>query len=295
MKIGFIGAGKMGFTMGKHLRMYEDCITKNGKQLYQVVGYYSQCIESAKEAARFTDTNYYESLEELVKVCDALILTVPDGQIPVVVDKLQGLGQHMNGKILCHTSGALSSQVFSGMDNICGYSIHPIYAVSSKTESYIKFKESFITIEGHAEYLKYFEDIFKSIGHGVKIITSNDKVKYHSSAVFASNLVIGLYNMATNLLMECGFDCLEAENALKPLFKNNADRLYDTSQVKALTGPVERCDLDTVRKHLDVLFGDYETVYRLLSLNLVDVAANKHSNDDSYRDYNELKDLLQDR
>lgn len=275
MKIGFIGAGKMGFTLGKHLKLYEDIHNTDGKKLYHIVGYYSQSTDSAKAAARFTDTNYYESLEELVKDCDALILTVPDGQIETVAKKLQDFGSLMEGKILCHTSGALSSQVFSGMSGCYGYSIHPIYAVSSKTESYKNFKECFITIEGHGTYLDLFRSIFAQIGHSVKVISWDDKVKYHSGAVFASNLVIGLYKMGTELLEQCGFSCEEAEKALKPLFKNNGDRLYETDCKNALTGPVERCDVSTVEKHMEVLSGNYKDVYRLLSLKLIDIARHK--------------------
>ena len=40
MKIGFIGAGKMGYTLGKHLKA---CATS----MCEIVGYYSQNIESA--------------------------------------------------------------------------------------------------------------------------------------------------------------------------------------------------------------------------------------------------------
>ncbi len=282
MKIGFIGAGKMGYTLGRHLK-------ENATSKCEVVGYYSQNVESARDAAKFTDTAYYEVLEELVKACDTLFLTVPDGQIEVMANTLDKLSCSMDGKILCHTSGALSSQVFSGMHSqIYGYSIHPIYAVSSKTESYINFSDCFITIEGHEEYISEFKDLFSGCGHGVKVISANDKVKYHGAAVFSSNLVIGLYHMAVGLMTECGFSSKEAEAALKPLFKNNADKLYVSDCKEALTGPVERCDISTVDKHLKCLSGNEKTIYRLLSRELVEVAESKND-----RDYTELKNLLQ--
>ncbi len=292
MKIGFIGAGKMGFTLGKHLRLYEDIINKDEKLSYRIEGYYSQSKESARTAAEFTDTNYYESLEELVKGCDALILTVPDGEIETVARKLQGFGSLMNGKLICHTSGALSSQIFSGMDNCYGYSIHPIYAVSSKTESYKNFKECFITIEGHDKYIDKLKSIFETIGHMVKVISKHDKVKYHSGAVFASNLIIGLYKMSTDILVQCGFSIDEANVALKPLFKNNADRLYETSPENALTGPVERCDIGTVSKHIDELKGSELEIYKLLSRELVEIAKRKHGDNYNQDKYNDLLEIL---
>ncbi len=282
MKIGFIGAGKMGYTLGRHLK-------EKATSRCEIVGYYSQSLDSAKDAAKFTDTAYYEDLEELVCACDTLFITVPDGQIAVMADRLDRLSCSINGKILCHTSGALSSQVFSGMHSrIFGYSIHPIYAVSSKTESYINFGDCFITIEGNDKYQKELFGLFHTCGHDVKIISANDKVKYHGAAVFSSNLVIGLYHMAVGLMAECGFSMEEAERALKPLFKNNADKLFSSDCKTALTGPIERCDGSTVKKHIESLCGDEIIIYKLLSKELVEIAETKNN-----RDYSEIKDLLQ--
>ena len=284
MNVGFIGAGKMGFTLGKHIAV-------NGDKLdIKVGGYYSRTKQSASEAAEFTNSHCYNSLTELVNGNDIIFITVPDGQIAVMADTLDRLDANLSGKIICHTSGASSSQVFSGMDSqVYGYSIHPIYAVNSKTESYINFNQAYITIEGHKKYIEMMADMFKSLGHQVKIISADDKVKYHSAAVYASNLVIGLYHKSMKLMMECGFDEAEAEESLKPLFENNAKNLINKGCEDALTGPVERCDTETVRKHIEALEGDELTVYKLLSKELVEIADMKHNK--SY-DYEEMKGLL---
>jgi len=291
MKIGFIGAGKMGFTLGKHLKLYEEKLAdKDGNKLYQIVGYYSKSVASSNCAAKFTDTHYYESIKELVQCCDAIILTVPDGAIGEVVNQLTTLDGLLEGKILCHTSGALSSQIFSGIGNqVYGYSIHPIYAVSSKTESYINFSQAFITIEGHGKYIKQLGDIFTNIGHKVKVISSDNKVKYHSGAVFASNLVIGLFKMATDILGQCGFSEEEAMMALKPLFINNSKKLYESNPEEAMTGPIERGDDYTINKHLQTLDERYKTVYKILSRELVDIASKKNE-----KDYDRILELLEE-
>ena len=283
MKVGFIGAGRMGFTLGKHLKD-SGCV--------DLSGYYSRNPDSARTAAQFTDTKYYDDLEKILSESDVLFLTVPDGQISVMADVLDRLDGYLEGKILCHTSGALSSKVFSGIhSHIYGYSIHPIYAVSSKTESYKKFKESFITIEGHDRYLSDFVSLFEGMGHMVKVIKEEDKVRYHGAAVMASNLVIGLYHLAITELTKCGFSETEARAAINPLFINNANRLIDTDEKSALTGPVERCDTGTVLKHLDKFSGDSEKIYRLLSAQLLDIAKQKHGPSGSEK-YNELERII---
>lgn len=273
MKVGFIGAGKMGFTFGKHL-----CLQSK----LELVGYYSRHLESAKAAAEFTDTKYYESLEELVFDADALFLTVPDGQISVMVEQLDRLGAVMDGKILIHTSGALSSRVFSGISYpIYGYSIHPIYAVNSKLTSYKHFGECFITMEGHAKYLEMFQSLFENLGHKTKVISAEDKTKYHSSAVFASNLVVGLYQMASELLSQCGFTQTEAKDALSTLFYNNAKNILAYGTKKALTGPVARGDIETVSEHMKVLSGNYLNAYKAISDCLIEIAKQQKADEEN--------------
>lgn len=265
MKIGLIGAGRMGFTLGKHFALY--AVTH--AESVCVMGYYSQHAESARQAAQFTDTKYYEKIEDLVDSCDTIFLTVPDGQIRTVFETIKNGKVCLEGKTLIHTSGALSSQVFSGMtDHINGYSIHPIYAVNSKTESYKYFQNCYMTIEGFGSNKEELAALLKAMGHTVRTISAEQKAKYHASAVFASNLVIGLYKMGTGLLAECGFTEEEAQAALMPLFKNNAENMEQSGCEKALTGPVSRDDIQTVQTHLQALSGDAKKVYCLLSKQL---------------------------
>ncbi|MBR4513664.1 MAG: DUF2520 domain-containing protein [Lachnospiraceae bacterium] len=260
MRVGFIGAGRMGFTFGKHLKT-------NGAD---VAGYFSRNIDSAKEAAAFTDTSSYETIEALVADCDTIFITVPDGQIAVVADQLESMGDAARDKILVHTSGALSSRIFSNMRTpVHGCSIHPIYATSSKYESYKGFERAFMTLEGDDTVIAYFEPLLKELGHKTKVISPEDKVRYHAACVMASNLVIGLYSMAVESFEACGFEGAEAEEALMPLFKNNAENLAAYGMRDALTGPVARGDMETVRKHKEVLAGDSLAAYEILTNALV--------------------------
>lgn len=71
MKIGFFGAGKVGFTLGKYFRMHG----------VEVIGYYSHSIQSAKEAAEFTQSQTFIDIEELLAASDVLFFTLPDGVI----------------------------------------------------------------------------------------------------------------------------------------------------------------------------------------------------------------------
>lgn len=278
MKIGFIGAGKVGFTFGRHFHDHG----------YDVTGYYSRNPESAKEAATFTDTAFYETLDEIVSASDALFLTVSDSAIGDVWDQLKQL--ELTDKIICHTSGALSSDIFSGIaeKGAFGYSIHPLFAVHSRLDSYKEISQAFITMEGHEKYLDDFRRMFEKMEHKVAVIDKSNKTKYHAAAVFSSNLVVGLFAHAQEMLTDCGFSEQAAAYALGPIFRNNCENILRTSVAGALTGPVERNDISTLEKHLSILDPHEKDIYLSLSEEALKVAKCKNPE----RDYGALETLL---
>lgn len=278
MRIGFIGAGKVGFSLGKYFTEHD----------ISVSGYYSRNPESAKEAAAFTKTKYYRSLQDAIKESDTLFLTVPDGSIREVYSEI--IQSDIEGKVLAHCSGALSSMVFSGISlkGAYGYSIHPICAVSSKLTGSQDLSKAYFTIEGDEKYLPVFLDLFHGLGNPIEVISPEHKVKYHAAAVFASNLVAGLYDIASEMLQDCGLSEEFSQKALIPLFAGNAENIAVHGTTRALTGPVERADRETVEKHLKALTDEEREIYRLVSAQLVKIAERKNLD----RDYENMRRLL---
>lgn len=278
MKFGFIGAGKVGFSLGKYL-------ADNNQT---VVGYYSEFEKDAIEAAEFTGSKIYTDLESLVKDSEVLFLTVPDGLIETVWNQVKETD--ISGKIICHTSGALSSEVFSDISERggFGFSIHPLFAVSDKYYSYKELSGSYFTIEGSKEKIEDMKTLFESFGNTVCIISKEDKVKYHGAAAIASNLVVGLIGLSEQLLVECGFDKEAAHNALAPIIKGNVEHILKDGCEKALTGPIERNDIETVKKHLAVLEGDSHAAYQAASRQVLEIAKKKNKD----RDYSKIEEVL---
>jgi predicted short-subunit dehydrogenase-like oxidoreductase (DUF2520 family) len=278
MRIGFIGAGRVGYTMGKYLKEHGVSIS----------GYYSRHAEHAKDAASFTDTSYYLDAFKLIDSSDAIILTVSDSAIREVFSEINSYAG-LAGKIVCHTSGSISSSVFADTEyQVYGYSIHPIYAISDRYTSYKDFSNAFITIEGHKKHLDKLESIFKSAGNKTGRLNTEDKSKYHASCVMASNLVCGIYGAAINLLAECSFDKETANEMLISLFRDNALGIAEKGLVKQLTGPVDRNDITTVKKHLEVMNEETKRLYIEASKHALNIA--KEKNPDV--DYTELTNLL---
>lgn len=279
MKIGIVGAGKVGTTLGKYLSHAGIFVT----------GFYSRSKESADEAATFAGTKAYQQLTELIRDSDVLFLTVPDGAIGQVWQEIAGMS--LGGMIICHFSGSLSSHVFSDMQNTgaSGVSVHPMYAFSDKFTSYQQFHTAYLTMEGQEPGLTAMRQLFQELGHTVYTLRSEDKMKYHAAAALASNAMLGLVQTSLEILEECGFDQRAALELLTPLVQGNISSMLEKGCVEALTGPVERNDIQTVRKHLEVLQGSQaESIYRSLAPTLLQLAKCKNPD----RDYAEMEKLL---
>lgn len=278
MKIGFIGAGKVGFSLGKYFCEHD----------LNVTGYYSKNLQSAIQAAEFTNSMYFRDIEGIVESSDTLFLTVPDGAIGEVWDYIRGLS--IKNKIICHCSGSLSSAVFSEIDNhqSYGYSIHPLFAFSDKLNSYKEISGAFFTIEGSKGRLHHMEMMLKQLGNPVQVISSENKSVYHGSAVFVSNFMVALAQTGVDMLVKCGFDENSARMALAPLMLGNVQSIINRGIVQSLTGPVERCDIETVANHLACLNDEDRAIYALLSRKLIEIAKKKNPS----RNYGELENLI---
>ena len=195
-------------------------------------------------------------------------------------------------KLICHCSGSISSEVFSNINNhgAYGYSIHPMFAISDKYNSYKNLSQAFITIEGHEKHIKYLKRLFLHLGNDVTVINKENKILYHAASVTVSNLVLGLINNSINYLEECGFTQEMAIKALYPLIENNLRNVKERGAVNSLTGPIERGDLSTVINHLNVIPEEDKELYRLLSKNILKIAKVKNLN----RDYKNLEEYLGD-
>lgn len=280
MKIGFIGAGKVGFSLGKFL----------AEKGVQVTGYYNRHQETAQEAAEFTDSKCFESISMLARESDTIFITVADGAINSVYEQLKKF--KITGKHICHCSGSMTAiEAFPDIEkfNAFGYSIHPLFPISDKYTTYKKLQDAFFCIEGSIEHLEMWKNFLGDMGMNVREISSESKAKYHAACAISSNLVCGLIYESTQLLAQCGFDKDDGLKALEPLITANIAEALRVGPIEALTGPVERCDTETVRKHLKCFDTENEkAMYSAVSDKLVDIAELKHPE----RDYTELKNVL---
>ena len=278
MRIGIIGAGRVGCSIGKYLRI-------KGQEL---AGYYDVDSGAAKEAAEFTQTDVFGAIQELLDSSDIIFITTPDTYIISVWEQIKTLS--LKNQIICHCSGALSSDSFSKDEHmtVSCCSIHPMLPFSNRFSSYEQLNNAFFTVEGDKKASDVLCELFRSFGNEVCIIDKSKKAKYHAAASILSNQVIAVLDMGYSLLTECGFTREEALRATSQLVTKNIENVIANDCSEALTGPIERGDAQTIKKHLDCLSRDDAKLYKMLAERLVRIAKNKNAN----KDYSDIENLL---
>lgn len=278
MEIAFIGAGRVGCSIGKYL-------VESG---VHITGYYDIVEEAAASAAAFTSSKSFSQLSELVSKSSLLFLTTPDRMIVHTWETVRELP--IEGKIICHCSGALPADAFAGIEQTHAYgcSFHPMLPFNDRDTSYLQLKNSFFTIEGQELAVQAVSNLFMELGNTVCRIPGSCKPKYHAAASILSNQVIAVLDTGYRLLEECGFSRETARKAAKELVRQNIENVLQQDCMSALTGPIERNDIQTVQKHLSCLPQKDRTMYQVLGLKLVQLAKEKNPT----QDYTQLYNLL---
>ncbi len=274
MKIGFIGAGKVGVSLGKYF-------VEGG---LQVSGYYSRSRSSSETASDFVGVPSM-GMEELVECSDIIFITVNDDHLINVREEVSKLG--VAGKILVHASGSVSSEVIQ-VSGVYSYSMHPMYPFSDKFTAYKNLGSAVFSIEGHEAKIEDVKAILEGLGNKVFKLSKDKKALYHLSNVMVSNLVLALLHKGIGYLKLCGVDEETAKEALLPLINSNIDNISNKSFEDSLTGPVERGDISTVEKHLKVIPDLDASLYNNLSKELLEIAKRKNLE----KQYDELGEYL---
>ena len=284
MKIGFVGAGRAGCSLGKYFT------GKAAQADVTVTGYNSIVEEEARWAAEFTGSNVFERIEDVIAASDAIILSTPDGAIKKVWDTIDK--KNLTGKMICHLSGSLSSDVFSGIDTYGGYaiSIHPMFAFSNKDSVYQQLDSVSFTLEGHPYAVNAWQQLLDALGNRSVVIDQAKKPKYHAAASILSNQVIAVLATGYELLEACGFSQKEARTFSAALVRDNVEHVIADGCVSALTGPIERGDVGTVQKHLQELNDTQKEMYRVCGSKLLELAGCKNPQ----TDYAALESVLKE-
>jgi len=277
LKVGIIGAGRVGCALAIALKQKGLVIS----------GVYSKSAESFDFLSKKIYVDCENSLTQVVKGSDVIILTVPDDAIGALsYDIAQKSGViAVKSKIFMHCSGALSSDVLENLRLIGAYtgSLHPIQTFADRENGWKDVENIYFGFEGCKEAQKCAEALVKALKADMLIIEKKNKPLYHAAACILSNYMVTLTYIAGEVLEKAGVASNKGMKAFMPLLKNTVKNIECIGSVKALTGPVCRGDVEVIRTHINELndvIPEVSGLYKVLGLATVDVALKKASIDE---------------
>lgn len=275
-KIAIIGAGKIAYSL-------TSALVKSG---YDVQSIISKRLSSAKLLAnKFSIPHHSKSLKQIPEDINVFFLTVPDGEIKKVAEKLSKLKRDFTKCICVHFSGvenigALESLKKKGC--VVG-SLHIIRPFPSKNIVDIKNSPASIEAE-NKRAIQFLIHLCRKLKLKPYMIDSEEKVFNHLAAVHSSNFLVGnLFNAFSLISSKSN----SSKNILKQTTQSALDNVFKLSPAKALSGPIDRGDIYTIKKHIDELNSQIRKNkkghlkllrknYILQSLSLLEVAKAKY-------------------
>lgn len=297
-----MGAGRMGTALGLALRRaghhIEVVITKtapSARRAAKLIG-----GGAATLAVRQPNKAPVETVRRLFQ-SDLLLISTPDDALKAVAARLAGTirragaGPGKAQRFALHTSGAVSSEVLAPLRAL-GFavgSLHPLVSVADAAAPQDPFRGAHFCVEGDRAATRVATSLVKELGGLPFTISSEAKPLYHAAATVTSGHVTALFDLATEMLQECGLTKRRARQILAPLLKSTAANLDAQSPAEALTGPFARGDVATIGKHLAAMKAKKMTeaadLYVTLGLRAAKLAESTKRNRRSAKD---IKTLL---
>ena len=243
-EVSIIGTGRLGTALAVAL----------ARRGYRIRSLVARRAQKARRAAGLLDADVQvlaaKQLREL-EPADLFLITVPDDQIVSVAAELSRLELERKTTAL-HTSGALSAGVLAPLREKGWHtgSVHPLISVSDGDAA---LSGGFWSVEGDATALRLARTIVKDLGGKSFSIRSEDKPLYHAAAVMTSGNVVALFDVALEMLVQCGLTRKMAHTILLPLLTSTVQSLATKDPSAALTGTFSRGDIETVKRHLAAL------------------------------------------
>jgi predicted short-subunit dehydrogenase-like oxidoreductase (DUF2520 family) len=209
--------------------------------------------------------------DEVVAGADLALLAVPDDVLPGLVRGLAAAGAFRAGQIVVHTSGSHGVGVLApaAEHGVLPLALHPVMTFTGRAEDVARLAGACVGVTAAEDD----GDIGFNVGTALVVEMGAEPVRvaeqvrplYHAALAHGANHLVTLVRDCVDTLERAGV--APAERLVAPLLSaalDNALRLGD----RALTGPVARGDVGTVRTHLRELTAadpELAETYRVLA------------------------------
>lgn len=218
----------------------------------------------------YNRSSFPKKVKELGEI---VFLTVQDREIESLSKKIASSFSDLSNTKFVHCSGSFDASVLKDLSGLVGgiASFHPLKAITENDHS---FKGVWFDMEGDRVVLKELNSIAKDLEAHTFEIKPEAKPLLHAAAVFSANYVVTIMNLAVQIAEVGDIDQDEAIKALLPLTESSISNIKSKGFEDALTGPIARGDLDTVKRHVKSLKEHPEllSVYKKLGSLTVDIA-----------------------
>jgi predicted short-subunit dehydrogenase-like oxidoreductase (DUF2520 family) len=242
----FIGAG----NLASHLA---PALAGAGFEIRQV---YSRTETPAKSLALRTGASWTCEVSGIDTGADIYVVALKDSAVEEVLPKLM-----LGDKLILHCSGSLPVSILNDYSRRYGV-LYPLQTFSR--ERPVDFREIPIFVEGSSlETEDLVVRIAETLSPKVFRVDSDRRRRLHIAAVFSCNFVNFLYNVASDIIHDCG---LEFEH-LVPLIRETAGKITVLDPYNAQTGPAVRYDQNIISLHLEELASmpEIQELYALMS------------------------------
>jgi predicted short-subunit dehydrogenase-like oxidoreductase (DUF2520 family) len=260
LAVGVVSAGRVGAVVGAALAAAG----------HHVVAASGVSRASVSRAAALLPGVPLQPPDEVAAAGDLVLLAVPDDVLPGLVRGLAAAGSFRPGQIVVHTSGSHGVAVLdaAAARGVLPLALHPVMTFTGRAEDVARLAGACVGVTAAAG-----EEAAWNVGEALVMEMGAEPVRvaeavrplYHAALAHGANHLITLVRDCVDVLERAGVR--PAERLVAPLLSAALDNALRHGD-RALTGPVARGDVGTVRSHLrelDAVDPDLARTYRVLA------------------------------
>jgi len=238
--VGVIGAGRVGAVLAAALRAAG----------HPVVAAAGESDASRARMAALLPGVRAAKPTDVARACDTLLLTVPDDMLGNVVAQLAAAGAIRPGQRVVHTSGRHGLAVLAPARELGArpVALHPAMTFTGTAVDLDRLSGCVFGLTTEPADRAYAEALVADLGGRPMWVPEEMRTLYHAGLAHGANHLVTLVTEAMEILTAAGAD--DPAGTLRPLLTAALDNALAAGD-QALTGPIVRGDLGTVRAHLD--------------------------------------------
>lgn len=238
-RIGVVGAGRVGAVLAASLRSAG----------YEIVAVAGESSASRTRIETLLPGVPVAKPTAVAKACDLLLLTVPDDMLDNVVNMLSASGAIRAGQYVVHTSGRHGLAVLEPAHELGARvaAMHPAMTFTGTDVDLNRLPGCVFGVTAGPEARGLAEALVADLGGQPIWVPEDRRTLYHAGLAHGANHLVTLVAQSMELLRDSGAD--DPAATLRPLLTAALDNALTYGDA-ALTGPIVRGDVNTVRAHL---------------------------------------------